>query len=255
MPIFREFEFATKPDLVADQIINRMSTRFSQPELKQIDIARILTGFNAIRTATGKKMDALFFSYMRESALKSGKLNEGEFYELFTTLPEDGYGKFMSMEDIAKTTEKLKQEGLNVGLKFGHYRRLTLGHIFEFVYVRKACDHLILIIESGERASKFKGKLIELSDQTRVDMFKKSCLVNTVGITNGLDYSDDYYRKIVKMIKPTTLFISESWPEDVQQEYTQRAKSSGAEPFMVPKVVPITTSMMESQIFRKAKSL
>jgi len=249
MTEFREFEFAPKPDLLADQIVNRMATRFSQPELQQIDIARILTGFNAVRVATGKQMDALFFNYMRESALKSGKLSAGEIYELLTTLPENGYGEFMSLDEIAGFTSHLKKEGYNVGLKFGHYRRLTLGHVFEFVYAGKGCDHMVLIIESGERTSKFKNKRIELSDEQRINMFKNSCLVQTLGITSGLDYSDTYYRDLVTEIKPTTLFIPDSWPENVQNEYKERARLSGADPLVLPNLVPLTTTMMEKFIF------
>lgn len=250
MSIFREFEFASNPELVADKLINSMSDRFSQPELNKVDIARILTGFHSVRNVTGKKIDALFFSYMRESAIRSGKLNENEFFELLTTLPEGGYGEFMSFDEMAGFTKYLKQEGYTVGLKFGHYRRLTMGHIFEFMCVRKTCDYLIQIIESNERTLKFKTDKLELSDDQRIRMFKDSCLVHSVGMTSGTDYSNEYYRDIVKTVRPSILFASASWPEQTQVEYRMRAKSVNAELCIMPNVVSITTTMMEPQIFR-----
>lgn len=249
--MFREFDFAPNPERLAESAVSRMKLRFTNSELKKIDIARILTGFYSVRVATGKKFDALFFSYMREAAIASGRFSEAEFYELLTTLPKDGYGKFIPLKDIGRRVEDLKRKGLNVGLKFGHYRRLTMNHIFELVYVRHACDHLILIIESGERTSRFKGKRIELEDDQRIEMFKRSCLVNSLGMTEGLDYSDGYYRNLVKSVKPTTLFISGSWPDEVQEEYVKRARLSGAEPFVVPNIPALTTSSMEHLIFPK----
>jgi hypothetical protein len=249
---FKEFEFAPAPDRAADFLVNVFTERFSNPALSKLDIARIVTGFNSIMVTSGKKFDALYFSYIREAAIKSGKLPETEFYELLTTLPEEGYGEFLSIEQIGEKVRRLKKEGSNVGLKFGHYRRLTLNHIFEFVAVRHACDHLVLIIENAERTSKFKQKRIELTDEQRINMFKKSCLVNTVGMTQGLDYSDEYYRGIVSTISPSTLFIAETWPLNVQEEYRKRAELCGAEPFVMPDISGgVNTTRMETLIFPK----
>lgn len=248
--IFKEFEFAPDSDKVTDRLIGLITNRFSNPEFKKLDIARMVAGFYAIRVASRKNIDALYFSFVREAAIKSGKLPEVEFYDLLTTLPKDGYGEYLPIEEIAKKVDRLKKDGLDVGLKFGHYRRMTPYQIFELGYARHACDHLILIIESGARTKQFKNKRIELTDEERIDMFKRSCLVNTVGITDGLDYSNVYYRDLVAKIKPTTLLITESWPKEVQEENVIRAKLGGAVPFLVPSQQNgLNTTALERFIF------
>lgn len=249
--MFREFDFASPPDKCADTVVSFLKRRLVSPELHKLDIARILTGFYSVATTTGKGFDALYFNFAREAAISSGKISNSEFYELTTTLPINGYCEHVSFKDIAKKTKELKESGLDVGLKFGHYRRLTISQIFEFVYARHVCDHLVLIIESGERTSAFKHKRIELTDDQRINMFKRSCLVNTLGMTDGLDYSDSYYRGLVEMIKPSTLFISSSWPRKVQDEYLERARICGASPFVIPIPDATTTTRMEPVIFRE----
>lgn len=68
---------------------------------------------------------------------------------------------------------------------------------------------------------------------------------------SGLDYSDSYYRGLVEMIKPSTLFISSSWPRKVQDEYLERARICGASPFVIPIPDATTTTRMEPVIFRE----
>jgi len=248
--MFREFDFAPFPDRVADKLVYALSQRFSNPALKKLDIARIVAGAYAVRVTSRKNFDAFYFSLVREAAIKSGKLPEAEFYDLLTTVPKDGYGEFLSVDEIRKKVDELKNSGQNVGLKFGHYRRMTLYQIFELVYARHGCDHLVLIIESGMRTKLFKQKRIELTDGERIEMFNRSCLVNTLGMTNGLDYSDAYYRNLVTIIKPTTLLISDSWPKEVQEEYKIRAKLAGASPLVIPSLqVGLNTTALEPYIF------
>ncbi len=246
---FREFGLALPPEKLADHLVSFLTAKFTNPLLSKLDIARMVTGFYSVSATTRKKFDALYFSNIREAAIASGRIPEVEVYDLLTTLPESGYGEFMSLNGLAAKSRELKQKGLSVGLKFGHYRRLSPAQIFEFIYVRHVCDHLILIIESGERTSKFKDKRLELSDAQRISMFEKSCLVNSLGITQGSDYSNDYYRNIVNTIKPSTLFISEVWPDEVKNEYVIRAKMAGAEPFFMPKIAELSTTEMEYLIF------
>ncbi len=251
----REFEFeAALSDWVASRLATIFTERFSGPTLKKLDIARIIAGFYSMWVTSGKKFDSRNFSIIREAAVKSGKITQGEVYELLTTLPDGGYGEFLPIDEIGKKAQSLKEKGLDVGLKFGHYRRLTPVQILELAAVRRCCDHLILIIESGERTTKFKGRRLELTDDQRKNMFINSCLVNTLGMTEGLNYSNEYYRSIVTTIRPTTLFIAESWPSEVQEEYKKRAELCGAEPFVVPEMWKgMTTSFLEPLIFSVSK--
>lgn len=248
--MFREFEFATYPEKVADRMVGALSKKFSNSVVTELDVCRILTGFYSEMAVTRKGMDAVYFNYMREAAIRSGKISEQNFLELMTTLPSNGYGEFIPIDKIGSKVSELKALGVDVGLKFGHYRRLTPYQIFELAMAKRVCRHLVLVIEDGKRTKEFKNKRIELTNSQRVDMFTHSCLVNTLGMTSGDDFSNEYYRDIVKQIKPTTLFIADSWPDDVKEEYLERAKLVGAEPYVLSDIVGgLTTTKMESIIF------
>ena len=150
------------------------------------------------------------------------------------------------MEFLPQFMEQEKSKGKSVGLKFGHYRRLTLPHIMELIYAGTLSDSLVLIIESGERTREYKTDILELTDEERMKMFAESGLVNFIGRTSGRDYSNNYYRNLVNFIKPDILYASSGWSDETINEYKFRAESVNAKLEILPMFGDYSTTHLES---------
>jgi bifunctional ADP-heptose synthase (sugar kinase/adenylyltransferase) len=242
---FRPFDYETPPEKAYFSNVEMFAKRFNNPLIKKSDVARILIALLSVAETTEKGMDRIYLSAAREAADLSGKVSGGEFYDIVFDRSKSNHDQFSTDHDAYSAVGKWKDQGLVVGLKLGHYRRLTITQIFELIVARKVCDKLVLVIESGERTKKFKTPTIELSDQQRFDMLSNSSLADMVLMTSGLSYGDQYYRNLIGKVKPNVLFMSSGWQTEVKEEYKYRANMVGAELCELPSLGNLSTTSME----------
>lgn len=247
--MFRDFEFETAPEKWYSSLLESSVKDLTPLSLKE-RYQTILALYSVWRIAN-KTYDSILFSAVYEAGLSRGLVNRREFENLVNiTESWQGFGDNKnSLEVLPQFVDHERIIGRTVGLKFGHYRRLTLPQIFELIIANSLSDSLILIIESGERTFQNKTDKLELTDQQRMRIIGGSSLVNFVGMTSGTDYSNAYYRSLVQTIKPDILYASARWNSETIAEYQSRADSVGAELQILPLCSDYSTTEMEKHIF------
>lgn len=246
---FRSFEFETPIETWYNTIAEHFQRLFNTSPKE--DIYRVLGALYLLWKTTGKWYDNLLFSMALDGVTDNNQVHKHHFFEIMRRSEvEKNYFYDPEAEDqLLELIKREKAKGHTIGLKFGHYRRITLPQILELNAAYESCDFLILIIESVARTSEHKHKQIELTDQQRLDIFTNAGLANLVLLTGETDYSNEYYRQIVTTIQPDVLYASAGWSEEVLAEYQTRATLSGATLVTLPEDENYHTSMIEKFIF------
>jgi len=247
---YRPLESEPVYDTAFNKTVEIFYKRFNNPLISKTMVAGIVTGLLSVWETTKKPFDGMYFSAVREAAHNSGKFTNNDFCNLTYERSKMKPFNYENEKDAFQKVKEWKKQGLTVGAKFGHFRRLTISHIFDLAITRALCDRLVLVAESGVRTAKYKTPKIELTDEQRVAMFTGSSLVDIVLITSGDDYSNNYYRKLTKRISPSVLFINSQWSEEMMAEYNLRARTCGAETFLLPSIGDLSTTDMEKFMFR-----
>ncbi len=246
---FRSFEFETANERGYSTLVNS-SAEYLQG-IKERDRYQILLSLFAVWNTTRKFYDSSLFSVMAEAAFKNNLVDKYSFLDLRQAIEKNEVLSNVSntMDELPEFVKNEKKKGRTVGLKFGHYRRLTIAQIVELVEAGKRSDSVILIIESDERTRINKTDKIELSDTQRMQILGESGLVNFVGMTSGNDFSNEYYRGVVEFIKPDVLYASSGWDQNMISEYEIRAKIIGAKLEKLPVFTNFSTTHLEKIIF------
>jgi hypothetical protein len=245
--MFREFEFETAPEKWYSDFVDTSSKYLSV--LNERERYQVVAALFSVWKTTSKRYDSTVFNAFYESGLSRG-IDPNRFSQMIDTIWEEKNPKLNCSSDLLPCViEEEKRRGKSVGLKFGHYRRLTLTQIMELTDVSETSDVSVLIIESGERTSRFKTEKLELTDKQRQQMIGKSSLADYVGITSGVDYSNRYYRDLVKLISPDILYASSGWNKEVLAEYQLRADSVSAKLVILPTYGDYSTTYMEKLVF------
>lgn len=128
-----------------------------------------------------------------------------------------------------------KQIGITRGLSHGFYRSLTLPQIIESSIKADYCHEHCLLIESNFRALMFKGAVMG-SETIRLGRVLISGMADKVGVIRGSEYSNRFYRSLVKMWKPDVYFVNNGSGLEIIKEAENRAKMVGAELVILPDV-------------------
>lgn len=211
------------------------------------EINKFLMALFAVRRFAGKEIDKFNFNLYLTAAKRTSKFSEEKFKTLVIN-----QSKFKSPPvEIAKKNVIRLQDVGGSSVKTGHYRRLTLPHIHELIQAGRANTYLVLLIESNERTEKFKQKQNELTDKQRVAMIEQSGLINGgVYLIEGDDYSNIFYRNLIKEWSPSFYLGNENWPESFKNEARLRSKISRSTFIELGNYLPfISTTSMESFIF------
>ncbi len=250
---FRSFEFETAPENWYNSISAELKEKFKISKLE--DNYRVLLGLYFLWKTTGKRYDNIIFSIALDAIADGDIITKHNFFEVARRSElEKNYLYFEGAKDqVVEVVRREQHKGNTVGVKFGHYRRVTLMQLFEINEAYQSCDFLILIIESEERTKKYKTSKVELTDQQRLDIFINAGLAHLVLITTGTDYSNEYYRNIIARLKPDVLYASGDWSEKVKEEYQKRADLGQAQLIILPTFEGQNyhTSSIEKFIFPK----
>lgn len=120
-----------------------------------------------------------------------------------------------------------KTNGIVRGLSHGFHRSITIPHVIESAIKADYCDEHVWLIESDYRSNKYKRKPPLNSEGTRLSLALVSGMADKVGLIRGDGYSNDFYRRIVRLWKPDIYFINESAGIKAIKEAESRAKSVG----------------------------
>lgn len=215
--------------------------------LSDIEINKFLLALFAVRRYANKDIDKFNLNLYLTVAKRINRFSEEKFRVLVKT-----QSKFKSppIEIAKKNVKRLKDVG-GSSIKTGHYRRPTLPHIHELVQAGRANTYMVLLIESNERTIKFKHKKNELTNEQRIAIFEQSGLVNGgVYLIEGDDYSDKFYRNLIKEWSPAFYLGNENWSDNSKDEAQLRSKKSGATFIELGNYLPfISTTSMERLIF------
>lgn len=235
MSRFTEFDVRTPPEIAYDEAVEsavKLGKNLTSTEFAQI----VLSGYSLWK-ATGNGLAWFEYGVAADASVKAGVMDKGEIAELTHAVYTQEnliHNVNFEEESVHDIVQGWKDEGYTVGFKHGHYRWLTMPQKIGIILARRHCDRLVLGIEKQERTRDFKGKKILLPDDVRTNIYAHAFLADMLLMTKGDDYSNEYYRDLLKLISPNVYFIANDWSEEMKREARVRADMVGAKLIVSP---------------------
>jgi FAD synthetase len=138
--------------------------------------------------------------------------------------------------------KKLKTEIVDTVLVGGCFDILHPGHIYFLKHAKSLGNYLIVALESDKNIKKLKGKKRPIFGQNqRREMLESLRFVDRVLILAD-DMKDEDYMKLVKIINPGVIAVTEGDPVLPKKE--QQAEEVGAKLVKISKIDTPSTSQI-----------
>lgn len=92
-----------------------------------------------------------------------------------------------------------------VGVCFGAFDPLHLGHIFLFQNAKKQCECLIVAVATDERIEKVKGYTSKFTEKERIKGIEEIRCVNII-TTQGMSK-----KEVIEKFNPDVIFVGDDW--------------------------------------------
>lgn len=142
----------------------------------------------------------------------------------------------VTTEQAATVSKKLHDTGKTIVLVGGCFDILHIGHIRFLSHAKEKGDVLMIMLEHDDTIKRKKGKHRPLNTQKdRAEMLTNLSLVDYV-ITLPAVVSDDFYNKLVNLLKPA--IIATTTGDPFREHKERQAKQIGAT--VVDVIKPVT---------------
>lgn len=148
--------------------------------------------------------------------------------------------KIITTDHINNLGKQLKQQRKNIVLVGGCFDLLHDGHISLFEKAKDKGDVLVVLLESDKRIQQLKGSSRPLHTQEqRAHMLSAIRSIDfIVLLPNGIAAKD--YDMIVKQLQPAIIATTKG--SDAEKYIYHQAEEVGAEVYIIPKVIGLSTS-------------
>lgn len=119
--------------------------------------------------------------------------------------------KEKTVNQVAKTIKKLQKQNKKVGLIFGCFDILHVGHIELFKFAKKYVDYLVIALESDKSITLTKGKNRPINKyiyrQIMLQELRSVDLVFEIGenLNHNNKNAPEFYEKMVEYLHPDCL--------------------------------------------------
>ena len=163
----------------------------------------VIALFAAALSVTNNKIESAHFANLGASIavkkLGTTSINKDEIYKISK---EDNQSKIISPKNLSNNINKWRDNNLIIGFTNGCFDLVHAGHIDMLEKASKACDKLIVAINSDQSIRKLKGKKRPILDlQSREKLIRSLQVVDLV-----ISFDEITPIKLIKKIKPNVLF-------------------------------------------------
>ena len=144
----------------------------------------------------------------------------------------------------------LKAQGEEVGFLHGKHRHLEVNQVAALILAAQQA-HLVLGIESGERVRRYTGQEPPLPDETRLKLYAGLPMTVVVFLIEGGRVDNEYFRELVRELKPTVYFSGEEYSPEMQRERELRVGMIGAKLVTLPHLPYLGHSSAFDVLWRK----
>ena len=131
--------------------------------------------------------------------LGTTSINKDEIYKVSK---EDNKSKIISPKNLSRNINQWRDNNLIIGFTNGCFDLVHAGHIDMLEKASKACDKLIVAINSDQSIRKLKGKKRPILDlKSREKLLRSLQVVDLV-----ISFDEITPIKLIKKIKPNVLF-------------------------------------------------
>ena len=153
--------------------------------------------------------------------------------------------KILEINEVSKTTNKLREQNKSIVLTGGFFDILHLGHIKFLQKAKEKGDILIVLLESDETAKKTKGENRPVNNQlSRAEILASLSCVDFIIKLPYMKFNKDY-DDLIQKIYPSVLAITKDDP------YIEHKKRQAA--IIGGKVVSVISRITDKSTSRFAK--
>lgn len=170
-------------------------------------------------------------------AVFAGKTSENQVIGIMdqeVQVIEDANEKILSQAQTSRRVRYWQEKGLSVGFIHGAFRIYDLNHMAICMWAATKCDRLVIGMESNYRISNVFTRNVLLSDLERMQMAAWDENNSAVFLVDGDNGGDDYYRELVKNVRPNVYFCSAEYSQSIIAERIRRAMMVGAKLQLTP---------------------
>lgn len=154
--------------------------------------------------------------------------------------------KIVDLKNLSIVTDKIKKNKKSIVLVGGCFDIIHIGHIKFLKEAKKEGNYLLVLLESDETVKKLKGtQRPHFPQKDRAEVLSSIKYIDYVILMEHLE-RDEEYNKLVLLIKPDVIAVTENDPHLSQKE--KQAEMVNGKIKIIPHIKTFSSSQLAKLI-------